>query len=195
LDPHFTFNIFSSFGNLINERDTERATYIFDKYAGLLKTSIINSANVQVSLREELDFVTSYLELEKFRYADQFSFQINIQDTINNLTPIPKMIVHIFVENAIKHGIRHLISGGALRISGIQNNGTIEISIHDNGIGRAKAKEIGSTSTGKGLVIVNDIIENYNKLYNQKISYQINDLYDNNQVLGTEVKIRIPVPV
>ncbi len=195
LDPHFTFNIFSSFSNLINERDTERANYIFDKYAGLLKTSVINSANVQISLREELDFVASYLELEKFRYSDKFTFQINIQENINDQIAIPKMIVHIFVENAIKHGIKHLKSGGILRINGIQNNGTIEISIHDNGIGRAKAKEIGSTSTGKGLVIIREIIENYNKLYNHKISYEINDLYENNQAAGTEVQIRIPVPV
>lgn len=195
LDPHFTFNIFSSFSNLINEKDTKRANYIFDKYAGLLKTSVINSANVQVSLREELDFVTSYLELEKFRYSDQFSFQINIQENISDQIAIPKMIVHIFVENAIKHGIRHLNSGGRLIINGTQNNGTIKISIHDNGVGRAKAKEIGSTSTGKGLMIVNAIIENYNKLYNQKIGFKINDLYENELATGTEVQIRIPVPV
>lgn len=195
LDPHFTFNIFSSFSNLINEKDTERANYIFDKYAGLLKTSVLNSANVQISLREELDFVASYLDLEKFRYSDKFSFQINIQENINDQIAIPKMMVHIFVENAIKHGIRHLNSEGKLKIDGTQNNGTIEISIHDNGIGRAKAKEIGSDSTGKGLLIVNAIVENYNKLYNQKINYKINDLYENDLAVGTEVQIRIPVPV
>jgi hypothetical protein len=195
LDPHFTFNIFSSFSNLINEKDTERANYIFDKYAGLLKTSVINSANVQISLREELDFVASYLELEKFRYSDKFTFQINIRESINDQIAIPKMIVHIFVENAIKHGIRHLNSGGKLKIDGTQNNGTIEISIQDNGIGRVKAKEIGSASTGKGLVIIGEIIENYNKLYNHRISYKINDLYENDQAAGTKVQIRIPVPV
>jgi LytS/YehU family sensor histidine kinase len=195
LDPHFTFNIFFSFSNLINEKDTERANYIFDKYAGLLKTSVINSANVQISLREELDFVASYLELEKFRYSDKFTFQINIRESINDQIAIPKMIVHIFVENAIKHGIRHLNSGGKLKIDGTQNNGTIEISIQDNGIGRVKAKEIGSASTGKGLVIIGEIIENYNKLYNHRISYKINDLYENDQAAGTKVQIRIPVPV
>jgi hypothetical protein len=161
LDPHFTFNVFSSIASLINEKDTERANFIFNKYAALLKANVINYDHITNTLQEELTFVESYLELEKFRYARKFSFKINIHEAIDRQLIVPKMIMHIFVENAIKHGLKHLDSGGELLIDGKQDNGTITISIKDNGIGRAKAKEIGSFSTGKGLMIIDKIIDYY----------------------------------
>lgn len=193
LDPHFTFNIFASFANLINEKDTERANYIFNKYAGLLKSTVLNAENVSISLQEELDFVKSYLELEKFRYSGKFSYQLNISENIDMQMPVPKMLVHLFIENAIKHGFKHLDTGGELKIDAVHSNGTVHIIIKDNGIGRKKAKEYSGFSTGKGLGIMDQILENYYKLNKIKISYQIVDLYEDNKATGTEVKIQIPV--
>lgn len=193
LDPHFTFNMFASFGNLINEKDTERANYIFDNYARLLKAQIINSEKIQISLREELDFVKSYLELMKFRYNNRFAFFIDIEKNLDVQVLIPKMIVHIFVENAVKHGLKHLNAGGTLNISAWKSNGSICIDIADNGIGRAKAKETGSHSTGKGMEILNKIIDYYYQLNNIKITYHITDLFHDNTPAGTGVKIQIPL--
>jgi hypothetical protein len=193
LDPHFTFNVFNSFANLINEKDTERANYIFHKYAGLLKAYVLNSDNITISLQEELNFVESYLELEKFRYANKFSFHIKMQENMNKQLIVPKMILHIFIENAIKHGLKHLDSGGHLLIEGKEDNRIIHISIRDNGIGRVKAKELGYFSTGKGIIILNKITEYYNKLYKHKITYTITDLYQNKKASGTEVNIQIPL--
>jgi len=193
LDPHFTFNIFAAIANLIDEKDTERANHIFSEYSGLLRASVSNSDNIHISLQDELDFVTSYLELEKFKYSGKFSFQINMQENVDKQILVPKMLIHIFVENAIKHGLKHLDTDGELFIDGVQKNGSIHISITDNGIGRAKAKEYGSFSTGKGLSIMDQILEHYYSLQKAKISYKINDLYKNNNASGTEIKIRIPV--
>jgi len=154
---------------------------------------VSNSDNIHISLQDELDFVTSYLELEKFKYSGKFSFQINMQENVDKQILVPKMLIHIFVENAIKHGLKHLDTDGELFIDGVQKNGSIHISITDNGIGRAKAKEYGSFSTGKGLSIMDQILEHYYSLQKAKISYKINDLYKNNNASGTEIKIRIPV--
>ncbi len=193
LDPHFTFNIFSSFANLINEKDTDRADYIFSKYAGLLKTNVMNSENIRITLQEELDFVSSYLELEKFRYQGKFSFTITMDTDIDKQMLIPKMLLHIFSENAVKHGLRHLDSGGKLLIHGHKHKGTVYIIITDNGIGRAKAKEYAGFSTGKGLKIMDQILDAYHRLYKTKITYSVSDLFEHNRASGTEIKIRIPV--
>ena len=195
LDPHFTLNIFGSFANLINEKDTERAEYIFTKYTGLLKSCLINSDNIFIKLQEELDFVTSYIELEKFRYSGKFSFKIDLSKDVDKQMIIPKMLIHIFTENAIKHGLRHIDIAGKLIITGIKENGQVFISIIDNGIGRKKAKEYNSFSTGKGLNIIDKILKYNYELNKIKISYQIIDLYDNNKASGTKVKICIPVSV
>lgn len=191
IDPHFTFNIIESFGNLINEQDTERATFIFDNYTKILKSFIVNSDRVFIPLKEEMDFVKNYLELEVYRKNNKFNYQINIPEILNENIIIPKMLIHGFVENAIKHGIRHLESDGIIKIEASQRNGSYNIQIEDNGVGRKRAKEFDEFSTGKGLKIIDEILKYYNKLFRVNINYIINDLYDNEKPLGTLVEIEI----
>ncbi len=193
LDPHFTFNIFTSFANLINEKDAERADFVITKYAALLKASIMNSEDIHITLQEELDFVNNYLELEKFRYPGKISFSIVMADEIDKNMRLPKMLLHIFVENAVKHGLRHKESGGEIIIGGFREGNAVHISIRDNGVGREKAKEFAGFSTGKGLTIIDQILESYNKLNRIKITYEILDLYENGKASGTQVNIRVPV--
>ena len=106
IDPHFTFNIFETFGNLINEKNTEKAGFIFNNYTKLLKSTIINSDRVFIPLKEELDFVKSYLDLEVYRNNNKFNYQFNIQKGLNENMIIPKMLVHIFVEKIYVHSHR-----------------------------------------------------------------------------------------
>jgi len=193
IDPHFTFNLLQSFGSLITENDTERANYLFNKYAGMLKTTVLNSDKTFVPLHEELDFLISYLDLEKFRQRDRFSYNINISDEIDTKLQIPKMLLHTFVENAIKHGLRHLESNGKLEIDAIRQNGTIILNITDNGVGRQKASEYGTFSTGKGLGIVDQILELYYVLFKIRIQYKIIDIINKGKPGGTRINITIPV--
>ncbi len=193
IDPHFTFNILETFGNLITEKNAEKASFIFNNYTKILKSAIINSDRVFIPLKEELSFVKSYLDLERYRYNHKFNYQFNIQKGLNENIIIPKMLVHIFVENAIKHGIRHLDSDGIIKIEVYHKNGSYNINIEDNGVGREKAKKCVNFSTGKGLDILNQILELYYKLYKHKITYNIIDLYNNKEASGTQVKIQIPV--
>lgn len=130
--------------------------------------------------------------MEVYRNNHKFNYQFNIQKELNENIIIPKMVVHIFVENAIKHGIRHLDSGGIIKIEVSQKSGSYNINIEDNGIGREKAKELSSFSTGKGLKIIDEILELYYKLYRINISHEIIDLRDNGKPSGTLIKIKIP---
>jgi len=194
IDPHFTFNLLESFGSLIHEQDTDKAAYIFNNYARLLKSTIINSDRVFITLKEELDFVKCYLDLEAFRYSNKFSYQIRLCENGCGQIIIPKMMVQIFVENSIKHGLKHLHSNGLLEISSHKNGATFTIQITDNGIGRKKAREYNSFSTGKGLESINQILALYYDLHKTKISYRITDLEDNDsQPAGTQVEINIPI--
>lgn len=192
IDPHFTFNILQIFGYLINEKNTEKAGFIFNNYTKILKSTIINSDRVFIPLKEELDFVKSYLDLEVFRNNHKFNYQFNMQKELNENMIIPKMLVHIFVENAIKHGVMHLDSDGIIKIGVSRKNGSYNINIEDNGIGREKAKEFAGFSTGKGLKIIDEILVLYNKLHRINISHEIIDLKDNGKPSGTLVKIKIP---
>jgi hypothetical protein len=192
LDPHFTFNILQSFGYLMNETDNEKATYLFDKYADLLKRTVLNSDKVLVTLEEELNFVESYILLERFRQQERFKHVIEISDEVEQQIHIPKMLIHIFVENAIKHGLRHRKPGGELVISAKRDDRFFKISIRDNGIGREAASKLARFSTGKGLGILEQILELYYLLHRKKIKYYITDLKVNQLATGTQVNIYIP---
>ena len=104
------------------------------------------------------------------------------------------MLIHTFVENSIKHGLRHLEKAGKLSISISDNFDSSKIIIQDNGVGRRRANEIEFGNTERGLKILDQILDLYFNLMNVKITYNIEDLidYDKNS-LGTEVNIEIPI--
>ncbi len=193
-DSHFTFNIINSIGSLFEKKDTEKANYIFGKYAKILRSSVISSDKIAISLTQELEDVENYLILEKFRLDDRFDYSIKISEEIDLQFLIPKMLVHTFVENAIKHGIRHLKEEGIIRISVAKNSHHCEITIEDNGIGRENAANLSKESTGQGLRIMDEILQLYLSLKKNKISYKIKDLSDGSgESSGTRVNISIPL--
>ncbi|MBT6685406.1 MAG: histidine kinase [Bacteroidetes bacterium] len=191
LDPHFTLNLMDSIGNLYYENDRKTGNYIFGKFARLLRQTITNSDRLIIPLSEEIQFVEDYLSLEQFKYGGKFDFEIITNGISLSRFFIPGMFVHTFVENAIKHGIRHSPQKGFIKIN-VSNTakGRIEISIVDNGIGREAAKKKNQLSTGKGLEMIDALKKHYNKTNKYKISYQIIDLYDDNACAsGTKVVI------
>ena len=195
-DPHFTLNIINSLGTLFYKNDPDKANYIFGKYANLLRNTILRSDDISISLSEEIEYVENFLELEKFRLNNKFDYKIQIAENVNQENKVPKMLLHTFVENAIKHGIRHLETKGKLNISLEASNKNYIFIITDNGVGRIKAKKYSKFSTGKGLKILDQILGLYLNLEGIKIKYDIVDLYDNfGDPAGTKVVINVPVKI
>ena len=193
-DPHFTLNLIDSIGNLFYKQDSEKAAYVFGKYAKLLRTTIISSEKISTSLKDELEYVRNYIDLEIFRYDDKFSYTIEIDNNLSVNTMIPKMLIHTFVENAIKHGFKHKDGLGMLEISAKKLSKLAEIRIKDNGVGRQKAKEYSKLSTGKGLQILNNMLDLYYDLRKVRITYLITDLKKTEtEPEGTLITINIPL--
>ncbi len=193
-NPHFTLNLINSIGALFHRKDSEKASYIFGKYARLLKTTILSSDNIAIPIKEEIEYVKNYLYLEKFRYDGKFDYEFDVADGADTSVEIPKMLIHTFAENAIKHGIIHLKGKGNIKISIEYDKKFHFIQIEDNGVGRAKAAEYSELSTGKGLKILGDMMKLYYELKKVKITFEIIDLFDNSDnPKGTLIKITIPV--
>lgn len=191
MNPHFTLNIMNSIGSLFYKQDLEKANYVFGKYSRLLRLTIINADSNSITIKNEIDYVENYIMLEQFRFDNKFDYEIVIQSNVDMNQKIPKMLVHTFVENAIKHGLQHKSEKGKLEIEIGKTDKNIFIVIIDNGIGRKKAGEINLFSTGKGLQIMNQILELYFSLYQVKIDYQIIDLMGKNETTGTKIEIDI----
>jgi two-component sensor histidine kinase len=193
LDPHFTFNTLNSIASLIYLEDRELAYDYMNKFTQLLRSLINDAEMIYRSLGKELEFVTTYLELEKLRFGEKFKFEVLIGQNVSLSEQVPKLVLHTFAENAIKHGIMSRVEGGTLKISAEKNRKYLVLSVEDNGIGRKRA-EGSSKSTGKGLKLTGEFYDILNQINKNPIKHLMIDLYDeNNEPSGTRVEVWVPV--
>lgn len=193
LDPHFVLNTTNSIGSSILNEEPEKAYNSFVRFAGLMRQMMHTNDDIFVKLSQEMDFVIEYLHFQKVRFGDKLNYSIELDSSIDDKMLVPKMLIFIHVENAIKHGIIPLLSGGQLKVELENQQSHVEVTITDNGIGRKKAKALKTNGNGLGLNILSDsfnIINNHNAL---KVEQKIIDLKDSEgNASGTKVMIWIP---
>jgi LytS/YehU family sensor histidine kinase len=193
LDPHFVFNAISAIGTEVQQQNSEKAYTYFIKVSHLLRNSLKNADKITRTLKEELSFVENYLSLQKFRFDNRFDYIINVPPEMDMSRIIPKMCIQIFVENALKHGIEHLLSDGILTVTIWSDTRGFNAIIQDNGVGRAKSKQYNAHSTGVGLKVFTDFFAIMNKYNSKKAGFTIEDLLlDNGESGGTKVSLFIP---
>ena len=133
LHPHFLFNALNAISELIH-RDPEAADRMLTDLSDLLRMSFENLEVQEVSLKQELEFLNKYIEIEQMRFHDRLVVELQIApDTLD--ATVPNMILQPIVENAIKHGISPRASGGRIDIEATRSNGHLEIKVQDNGLG------------------------------------------------------------
>ena len=146
-------------------------------------------------LAEELQFLTTYLDLEKLRFGEKFSYRIEIGEGVSQKEQVPKLVLQTFAENAIKHGIMPRAEGGILKIRADRENDYLKLTVEDNGIGRAAAAGH-SPSTGKGLKITGEFYEILNQINKKPIKHLITDLHNEKGTpAGTRVEVWVPVEI
>lgn len=193
LTPHFNLNILNSIGALYENHEISQAQYYMGKYSKLLRNLLIRSGKIAVTVEEELEFTRDYLELEKLRMNHLFEYTISGEEEFLEVQ-IPKMLIHTFCENAIKHGIRHLEQNGRLEIAFSRQKNLLKILVSDNGIGREKSRQYSQLSTGKGLKILNQTLDLFFQLKQIRINYSISDIYDERKTAkGVRVDIQVPL--
>jgi len=194
VDPHFTFNILNTLGSLFLQKEPEKADYLFGKYARLLRNTLSSSDKFSVTLAEEMENVTHFLDLEKHRMEGRLDYSVQADPGVDFTRKIPKTIIQTFVENALKHGIKHKAGKGLVTVSVKNDHSCYVIEVTDNGIGRARASAYSGQSTGKGLIILDEILALYRQIENVRITYRMHDATNENDAdTGTRVIITIPI--
>lgn len=193
LQPHFTFNILSSIGSLIYSEERDKAYLCLNQFADLLRTVLVQGNTSNWTLKQELDFVNTYLQLQNSRFDNKFSIEQIIELDDLNKWKVPKMIMQSYIENAIKHGLAHKKENCTLQIQLKEVEQHIKIKVIDNGIGRHKASKISRAGTGQGMRVWSEFLRSYNQLNQIQFKVEINDLIEkNNESKGTGVTISIP---
>ncbi len=148
LNPHFLFNCMNSIKSLVVENPSSARRSI-DLLSDLLRSSLDQKDNELIIIKEELQLVRDYFELEKIRYENRLAYVIDV-DPLLETNKIPKFSIQLLAENAIKHGVDKYIDGGAINISISLKNDFIRIDVenpgefmpkHGNGIGLKNLKE------------------------------------------------------
>ena len=143
INPHFIFNALNSIRALVDENPTRARTAITE-LSNILRSSMQAEKLETVPLERELNIVKDYLALEKMRFEERLTIEMDIdEDTLGQ--PVPPMMLQTLVENAIKHGISKRIDGGTIRVISdfvdnhhelvVQNSGQLNGYVNDDGFG------------------------------------------------------------
>jgi two-component system LytT family sensor kinase len=153
INPHFLFNTLASISSLIRTQP-DTARMLINKLSGMLRR-LMRSTDHFVTLREELESVDEYLDIEVVRFGPQLKVIKRISpETLDVI--VPSMILQPLVENSIKHGIARKIGEGRITISTMLRDGLTVIEVHDDGMGMSEERLQQALGGGIGLSNVNE---------------------------------------
>jgi tetratricopeptide (TPR) repeat protein len=199
MNPHFIFNTLNSIQYYMYQHDKLATNNYLTKFSSLMRKVLENSQHTSIPLRDELEALTLYLELELIRFKDKFDFEIKVDDEIDPLLyKVPTMLIQPYVENSISHGLMPSEGKGLVKIGLKLENQYISCTIEDNGIGRDAAQELKKNKEGNhnslGTQIVTSRLDLVNALYGTNLKTIYTDLKDiNGGPEGTRVEIQIPI--
>ena len=133
LNPHFLFNTL----NMISARmyeDVSDADRMITRLSDLLRMALEKSSDLEVPLRTELEMLELYLEIMKGRLQDSIQVRMEIDPRSENAI-VPTLLLQPLVENAFRHGVSGRTDGGCIEIFGSTKNGTVFLTVRDNGLG------------------------------------------------------------
>lgn len=200
MNPHFFFNALNTIQAFVYTNDKDNAGKYLNKFSKLTRRILDQSELDAITLKEEIETIWLYVELENMRYNNTILTKINIAPELDvDQIKIPSMLIQPFIENAFKHGLFHKIDGvKQLTIDFKLKDQNLHVTIDDNGIGRAKAEEINKAMKNKHKSFATDAnlkrIEIINKHIEEQISIKIKDKYTYQGLAdGTCVTLIIPI--
>lgn len=197
MNPHFIFNALNSIQSFLLYDENELAERYLLKLSKLIRLTLTNSRETEITIQKEIDSLQMYLELEQMRFKNRFVFQIETSLTKEGLTKfIPPMLIQPFAENAIIHGFKGLEEGGKIQLNFLQIEGNrLIVEIIDNGIGYAKSKASAKDSDHKSYAteITSERLNLFKERYQSEFDFSIESLEEKGSLRGTKVTISIPI--
>ena len=153
--PHFLFNTLNTIAVLVRDQQNNEAVNLIARLSTLLRMTLDNTRVQEVTVRQELDFLTHYLAIQKARFSDRLNVGISVEPAAMEVR-IPNLLLQPLVENAILHGIAPKAEPGHVEVVGAVKEGRLHLEVRDDGPGlyngKQRAKEgIGLSNTRERL--------------------------------------------
>ena len=147
MHPHFLFNTMNTIAVLVRERKNDEAVTLVARLGTLLRMALDNTGVQEVTLRQEMDFLERYLEIQQARFSDRLQVSIAISPEAMQAR-IPNLLLQPIVENAILHGIAPRPGPGHVDVLGRVEDGNLHLEVRDDGLG---LEQNGRVKEGIGL--------------------------------------------
>ena len=199
MNPHFLFNSLNSIQMFIVKNQVQEAVEHLDNFSRLVRLILQNTRSPLVPLKEEVEALKLYMEMENLRFKTKFTHRVEVEDEINiHQQEIPPMLLQPFVENAIWHGIQHKQTDGEVVVRIKRDDHHLICEIEDDGIGRVAARKIQENTNrvhrSLGMKITKDRIQMMNETQGTPARIEIIDLYgEGGKATGTKVVVYLPV--
>ncbi len=193
INPHFLYNTLDAIVWSAEAGNQKQVVNMVGSLSDFFRTSL-NKGKEIVTVREDLQHVRSYLEIQQIRYQDILTYSIDVPESIYSYL-IPKITIQPVVENALYHGIKNKRGGGCITVTGAEFDDHMEICVRDNGIGMTKERlEEVRKGINEGELDENKVYGLYN--VKERIRLSFGDEYginmDSTYGEGTEVRIVLP---
>jgi sensor histidine kinase YesM len=133
IKPHFLYNALNAILALCRT-DPERTEHLISQLSYYMRQSFERSADIFVTLREELQLVRAYVEIEKERFEERLEYRLEVDDRLLNRTILP-LTIQPLVENAIRHGVTKKEEGGSVQVTIRPDGDRMLIEVRDDGVG------------------------------------------------------------
>jgi len=188
INPHFLFNTLNSVSSLVRV-DPDTARELIIKLATILRR-LLNSADAFVPLREELESIDNYLDIEVVRFGRDKLRVVKDLDPASLDVAIPSMLLQPLIENSIKHGLSPKIEGGSIYLRSRLADSKLIIEVEDDGVGMGAAQLLSRpTGLGGAGIGMANVAERLKVLYGDRARMTV----DSPAGKGTLVRLRMPV--
>ena len=186
LNPHFLFNTLNAISTLVLARDADLANRMLSKLAAFLRHTLVNEPDQKVTLDQELDALSLYLDIEEVRFADRLKTRFEIEERARQAL-IPSLLLQPLIENAIKYAIAPREEGGLITLRAGIRNRRLRLVLTDDGPGLdgARVTPPGQTSSGVGLKNTRDRLR---ELYGADHAFTL----EPHQPRGLRITISLP---
>lgn len=193
MNPHFIFNVMGSIQSFLYKNEASKAADYLSRFASLSRSVLNFSTKESISLKEEIEMLQNYIELERARMEKPFEVSFEIPEDLEvDFIEIPPMLLQPFVENAIKHGLHDIDYPGKLTLRFQESEAVIKVEIIDNG----KGLSVENKSTHKSKAL--DIFKQRKKVIEQKLKKELTFEFQNLKTAdsakqGVRVCVQLPI--
>ena len=190
MNPHFTFNVMNSIQNYVIDNDIDSALYFIGSFSKLIRTTLDQSFKQSITLDEEIEFLSNYVEIQNMRFENDIAFVVDFPKKNSRSIKIAPMIIQPLIENIFVHAFNSTVKNPKLSLSfyldeDFDKAEFINVVVSDNGLGRKKRD---SEHISRGSQIIEERLSLLNNITSSSSQLKYKDLEK-----GTEVHLKMPI--